>query len=439
LSYRRFAVEIYQPDLKQPQTRNFKELRPATAFVKEMYAKWLSGEANDPINYFVEFLEYQGRVNVTVVLRAYKGQRDPAPVFSSYGDSPQVAYDKLVAFLKSKKLDLNKVAVKRPKEVQTVVGPRGLDRYVKTLLGEKLEALPGVTPQAQLKALQELATKTSEPIVQVALNAIQQKKSLTPDQLKAIRNHLYRNRMRPEADLFRTAHVIDRLVTRFLTRQANDYPEQSLKELIAALRACQWVHWVNHWNSTGSDSYGDHLLFERLYDAIGAEVDGLAEKLLGSGDIQSINPVEIAEWTFTIVRGWAQDSVGGSLADLSLRAEGGVLEPLHNLLRGNGITIGTRNMLEGVADLHETHVYLLKQRLTPEGRIARRFVDKVGAFLNRPDSLPTIGTNIIGYEFSDLPGGPAILRTDDGREIIFSVDGGPRLVESEVLGDDDPF
>ena len=219
-------------------------------------------------------------------------------------------------------------------------------------------------------------------------------------------------------------------------RFANDYPEQSLKELLAALRACQWVHWVNHWNSTGSESYGDHLLFDRLYGVIDHEVDSLAEKLLGIGAVNSINPVEIAEWTFTIVRGWAQDSVGGSLAALSLRAEKGVLEPLFNLLGGDALTSGTRSLLEGVADLHETHLYLLRQRLTPEGRIAAR---KSGAFLNSPNSLPTLGTNIIGYEFSDLPGGPAILRTDDGREITFSVDSGPRLVESEVLGNDESF
>jgi hypothetical protein len=231
-------------------------------------------------------------------------------------------------------------------------------------------------------------------------------------------------------------NTIQRIAARHL---ANSYPEQSLKELIAALRACQWVHWVNHWNSTGSKSYGDHLLFERLYGAIDHEVDSLAEKLLGNTSLNSINPVELAEYTFTIVRGWVEGSVGRNLAGLSLRAEEGVLEPLGVLLRGDALSTGTRNLLEGVADLHETHVYLLKQRLTPVGRITARFQDKTGAFLNSPDSLPTIGTNIIGYEFSDLPGGPAFIRTDDGREISFSLDDGPRKVESEVFGDDDHF
>lgn len=226
---------------------------------------------------------------------------------------------------------------------------------------------------------------------------------------------------------------IDRVARRHM---ADVQPNLSLTELVAALRACQWIHWVNHWNSTGSVSYGDHLLFERLYDAIGDEVDAIAEKLIGNDHHTSIDPVAIAEATFTIVNGWVKDSVGGSLADLSLRAETGVLEPLNNLLRGGGLSTGTRNKLEEVADLHETHVYLLKQRLTPEGRIAAR---KLGAFINAPDSLPIIGTNIIGYEFSDLPGGPAIVRTDDGREITFSVDDGPRKVESEVLGNVDPF
>jgi DNA-binding ferritin-like protein len=51
-----------------------------------------------------------------------------------------------------------------------------------------------------------------------------------------------------------------------------------LLQLLAILRALQWSHQTAHWKVRGEPFYGDHLLFQKLYEAVGEEIDTLAEK-----------------------------------------------------------------------------------------------------------------------------------------------------------------
>ena len=45
----------------------------------------------------------------------------------------------------------------------------------------------------------------------------------------------------------------------------------------AAIRAAHHVLWTLHWQAEGASSYGDHLLYERLYKARVEEIDRVAE------------------------------------------------------------------------------------------------------------------------------------------------------------------
>jgi hypothetical protein len=49
---------------------------------------------------------------------------------------------------------------------------------------------------------------------------------------------------------------------------------------IATLKAIYLVHQQNHWLVKGNDFYGDHLLFQRIYESAQENVDGAAEKLI---------------------------------------------------------------------------------------------------------------------------------------------------------------
>lgn len=50
---------------------------------------------------------------------------------------------------------------------------------------------------------------------------------------------------------------------------------------VATLKAIALVHQHSHWLAKGNDFYGDHLLFERLYDATLENIDAAAEKMIG--------------------------------------------------------------------------------------------------------------------------------------------------------------
>jgi len=50
---------------------------------------------------------------------------------------------------------------------------------------------------------------------------------------------------------------------------------------IATLKAIALIHTHNHWLSRGSNFYGQHLLFERLYNATLKDLDLAAEKFVG--------------------------------------------------------------------------------------------------------------------------------------------------------------
>ncbi len=137
----------------------------------------------------------------------------------------------------------------------------------------------------------------------------------------------------------------------------------ALSRMIALLRAVQIIHHTAHWQTAGASFYGDHLLFERLYSSIGEEFDGLAEKAVaygGPGCVDAAAQVGmIAELVATIG--------GTDLVRKSLAAEQAVqdeIEECRAALEAAGeLPLGLDNFLQGLADSHETAIYLLQQRL----------------------------------------------------------------------------
>ena len=49
---------------------------------------------------------------------------------------------------------------------------------------------------------------------------------------------------------------------------------------IATLKAIYLIHQQNHWLTKGNDFYGDHLLFQRIYESAQEDLDGAAEKFV---------------------------------------------------------------------------------------------------------------------------------------------------------------
>lgn len=142
-----------------------------------------------------------------------------------------------------------------------------------------------------------------------------------------------------------------------------------LSTMLACLQASAMVHQAHHWSTRGPSFYADHLLFERLYNESLDFIDQVAERAVGMGQPGSILAVDQARLILSFVN--VPPPVGpDDMVRLSLALETAVLQAVDvviDIMEDNGtMTSGLANLLEGLADKHESFVYLLRQRSTQE-------------------------------------------------------------------------
>lgn len=146
-------------------------------------------------------------------------------------------------------------------------------------------------------------------------------------------------------------------------------PYSQLSVLLVYLKFLSAVHQNHHWTCMGDPFYGDHLLFAKLYEAVDGEVDPVAEKVIGLGCTLNVNPQLMHSQVLKLLSGVGSASTIPQSSDLarnSLMVELNflkVVESCRSSLKESGLlTNGVDNMLQDMADKHEGHVYLLKQR-----------------------------------------------------------------------------
>lgn len=135
-----------------------------------------------------------------------------------------------------------------------------------------------------------------------------------------------------------------------------------LQYLLASLRGAHWSHWTSHWQVKGSTYYGDHLLLERLYTGITAEIDTLAEKIVAYYGPDFVNPIHQSE----IMNGFLEKHSDKDPIRRALSVELSLLQALQDvysvLETSKTLPLGLNDFLAATANAHETFVYLLKQR-----------------------------------------------------------------------------
>lgn len=147
-----------------------------------------------------------------------------------------------------------------------------------------------------------------------------------------------------------------------------------LPSVLVLLRALSTIHQTNHWVTSGASFYGDHLLFERLYETVTEEVDKVAERALGSGASKDfLNPVLQSAMVARVIGSLCPTSTGETAADLvraSHSAESTFLQAMKkvvDIMKARGtLSRGTDDLLASIEDAHEGHIYLLGQRLQEE-------------------------------------------------------------------------
>lgn len=147
-----------------------------------------------------------------------------------------------------------------------------------------------------------------------------------------------------------------------------------LLQLLAILRALQWSHQTAHWKVRGESSYQDHLLFQKLYEAVGEEIDTLAEKIVGIYGPDAIHNLSVLSDTHQFIANHAATGAGDSSYQCALQMEEHLQRALklaYDGLKASGeMSLGLDDFLMATANAHETALYLLRQRLRP--RIASR-------------------------------------------------------------------
>ena len=151
---------------------------------------------------------------------------------------------------------------------------------------------------------------------------------------------------------------------------AQEKAVSAMGKYTAMLRALAIIHQHAHWTSKHDTYYGDHLLFDRLYNGVSDHVDKAAEKSIGLFGIQSLDLKThidtIESFVNDSMKKGDEDSENG-LAERSLAAEESFLDfskKLYDSLKSsNKMTLGLDDLIMSIASEHETFVYLLKQRL----------------------------------------------------------------------------
>ena len=139
-----------------------------------------------------------------------------------------------------------------------------------------------------------------------------------------------------------------------------------LAGFLAMTEALQMLHHSHHWQTKGENFYGDHLLYQRLYETVQGEIDLVGEKLIGvSQEVGLTNyfkRVKAMELFLEAVTHSDQPYIVVSHdAELTYVRMGGEL--MDQLEQAGLLTRGLEQMLGNILDKHEEHIYLLEQRV----------------------------------------------------------------------------
>lgn len=137
-----------------------------------------------------------------------------------------------------------------------------------------------------------------------------------------------------------------------------------LSDMLAFVRAVYEAEHSFHWRTRGSQFYGDHLLFARIYEGTYADLDTMAEKLIGlTGNNDAVAPALQAAKTAELMQSFNLSDDPKKFAAEALKLEKALIELVCSCLEvcSAEMTDGLENFLQGLADKHETHVYLLQQ------------------------------------------------------------------------------
>lgn len=135
-----------------------------------------------------------------------------------------------------------------------------------------------------------------------------------------------------------------------------------LMEVLSLLKAQYQNYFTSHWQTKGENYYGNHLLFQRLYESMQGEIDSLGEKLVAFFDGDAVDMSVINKRKQFWLDRWNKNKdIVGRCID-SEHDTHKMLDEVYNILKDrNDMSLGLDDYIMATANTHETNLYLLQQ------------------------------------------------------------------------------
>ncbi|MDB4278168.1 hypothetical protein N9917_01060 [Deltaproteobacteria bacterium] len=147
----------------------------------------------------------------------------------------------------------------------------------------------------------------------------------------------------------------------------NDESDTSylLNSLLSLLRAQYWNYQTSHWQVGGHDFYGNHLLFQRLYEGTTPQIDELAEKMVAFLGAKAVHAMPQVNFAQAWLERWNQTECPYARGLMSEDDFQNVTKQLYDAMKAAGtLSLGLDDWLMATANAHETNTYLLQQVLS---------------------------------------------------------------------------
>lgn len=174
--------------------------------------------------------------------------------------------------------------------------------------------------------------------------------------------------------------------TKVAAESMDDEACKILSAYVAFTRALYLTHQQNHWDA---QAYGDHLLFQRLYEGAQEMADDAAERVKGlCGEV-------IFEGEEAITKKFEPHvKTMSSLLESSLAIEKAFQDVCQNtydaLKEKDMMTLGLDDLLMSQASQSEVHIYLLHQALKGLGEFMSGVADQAKEIIEKTEHLKDI-------------------------------------------------
>lgn len=133
---------------------------------------------------------------------------------------------------------------------------------------------------------------------------------------------------------------------------------------ISSLKTIYTIHQRNHWITQGSNFYGDHLLFQRLYESVQEDLDLAAEKFVGLFGSHVLEYNLYSDLCFKLMKKY--NSINDPV-EQSLKIEKDFIQlckTAYDCFEEEGkLSLGLDDMIMSISSNREEAVYLLSQTL----------------------------------------------------------------------------